>query len=479
MLLLARRLRLGHTTKLPIRLFNTVPHDGKEITHTRGEPHSSPPATPPTHCAPPNRPLGLLRFDDPKVAFGCLSTPELVRAWLVYYSLSFPLIVRNAESLYKLSVRLLGERNTHRVLKKTMFAQFCAGEDEFEVDRRIRELQSQGIGAILDYAAEAPIVNAGHDHEEDEHERNTQIFMQTIGLSSRLGRSPVAVKVTGLAEISLLEILSEYVVSSSFCSSSPSLPGIKDLKLPENLEISVRLLIDRLEKISSAGVTAGVPVMFDAEWVAVQPAIDWLSMQMMQRWNSRGSAAFLPVSTTYQCYLRSTPIRIKSDLEISARLKFKIGVKLVRGAYMVREKALSSLVICKDANETSKQYHEAIEVLKQSDQVGSVLLATHNEESVRKGISAGSKFRIAQLLGMGDNLTNILAAEKFPVYKYLPFGPVGLVVPYLLRRAQENSTLLGSPQVAVERRLLSEALTRRVSDLWTSLSLSTNNTRRS
>ena len=398
---------------------------------------------------------GPIRFDDPETAYSSYSSFELVRALGIYKACSVSPLVRNAEKLYKLSLRVGGSRLTHSILKHSLFAHFCAGEDEYGLNLRMSKLSSIGVGCILDYAAEAGVVDAS-----DHFEENTYNFLKAIDLASN-SKSPVAVKISGLAPLKVLEQLTVALSKSDF-NFGRTLPNLEGLGLSSTVTFEVSELLKRLDKICSLGKSRETPILIDAEWTEVQGAIDYLAILMMNKFNRGGHQI---ISTTYQCYLTSAPNRVKRDISLAQKLQFSLCAKVVRGAYLVRERELGNSRVCPDAETTSMQYHSVLSELARTDVVKWVLVASHNETSIKETIRLiqiyPSKFKFAQLLGMGDSLSFPLASRKFQVYKYVPFGPVELVVPYLLRRAQENSSLMGSPQVSKERELIVKELRRR------------------
>lgn len=386
-------------------------------------------------------PRALIRFDDPKTAFKALKTSEVFRSWAILQAFTFKPIVKNSEVLYNMSKRVLGSNFTHRVISQTVFKHFCAGEDPNGIQPRIAELRKSGIGAILDYAAESDPTQAS---TVDSFDANVTVFENSIRVVHSLpGENFAAIKITGLASPALLEKL------------SATLPK----PLPPQDAADLEKAVARLDRVCALASKLGVSVMIDAEWTTVQPAIDYLTISMMKKYNKERPV----VSTTYQCYLKVTPQRIKADLEI-AKGNFKLGAKLVRGAYLVSERTRSPGAVCDSFENTTAQFDAAINTLAAAPEAALVVVASHNTGSVRVALAAENfgKFRFAQLLGMRDNLTYPLAAAGVPVFKYIPYGPVPEVMPYLIRRAQENSSMFGSPAVAEERKMLAAELRKRL-----------------
>jgi len=220
--------------------------------------------------------------------------------------------------------------------------------------------------------------------------------------------------------------------------------------------------------------------MIDAEQSYFQPAIHRLAIEMMRTYNTDRAIVF----NTYQCYLKKAYKTIVLDLEQAKRQNFYFGAKLVRGAYMEQERARASLLGYKDPinpdyEATSAMYHKVLDecltrihALKTSgddpQKIG-IMVASHNQDTVKFGVRRMQELNLdpqervlcfAQLLGMCDQITFPLGQAGYSVYKYVPYGPVNEVLPYLSRRANENGTMLS--KVSVEKKLLRRELTRRI-----------------
>jgi proline dehydrogenase len=313
-----------------------------------------------THIARPH-----ISFKDPKTAYGSLSTIEVVRSWAILNAFTLKPLVKHREALYSISKRVFGSTLTHSLLRHTIFKHFCGGEDGVEIQKRVSQLRDSGIGAILDYAAESDATSA---LTESYFERNVDIFEKSIRtVHSLSGENFAAIKITGLASPSLLEKVSAALPATGL----PSLSSLKisPLDLSE-LENAYR----RLDQVCSLAESLGVGVMIDAEWTTVQPAIDFMAISMMKKHNKN-----LPiVSTTYQCYLKVTPDRIQKDLDLAKAGDFKLGAKVVRGAYLVSEATRSPGAVCDSYEITNAQYNAAIQTLAASPQAALVVVASHN-----------------------------------------------------------------------------------------------------
>jgi len=256
-----------------------------------------------------------------------------------------------------------------------------------------------------------------------------------------------------------------------------------------------RNMCDRVMKIMDLAQKLGVRVMVDAEWTDIQPAIDHIVI-FLQRIYNYGDQPI--VFNTYQTYLKGMHLRVLRDLERSRREGWRFGAKVVRGAYMVseREKARQRGVespVCETYEDTHQEFHDAIDAILAHQNLDAasappilpggrdgpgrtagakVLVASHNRSSIERTLQRMKELNkdhtdvyFGQLLGMADHLTFTLGANGYKAYKYVPYGPIGEVVPYLIRRTQENSTILGSDGVQEERRMVGQELRRRLSPI--------------
>ena len=237
-------------------------------------------------------------------------------------------------------------------------------------------------------------------------------------------------------------------------------PSQEEIKLYDNLE-------KRLITLAEEAYISGVRLFIDAEHLKFQPAIDNLVFNLQQKYNAKEKTDIPIVFSTYQCYLKDTPQRMVTDLERAKRYSYHFAAKLVRGAYMIHEKERAKLLgysspIHDTIGDTHACYDEAVEYLlryqSQNNVKLEIMCATHNQASIEKAIILMNELHIqessntvhfAQLYGMSDNLTYTLGKNGFRAYKYLPYGLVHEVMPYLMRRAQENRGMLdgGSKEI--------------------------------
>jgi len=260
----------------------------------------------------------------------------------------------------------------------------------------------------------------------------------------------------------------------------PLITGDDDGALTRDEEKQFKNMVNRLHTIFKYAKSQNVRVMIDAEQSYFQPAIHRLAIEMMRTYNTDKAIVF----NTYQCYLKKAHKTIVLDLEQAKRQNFYFGAKLVRGAYMEQERARAELLGYKDPinptyEATSEMYHKVLdECLTRIHQLKmdgedpqkiGIMVASHNENTVKYGVQRMKELDLdpqervlcfAQLLGMCDQITFPLGQAGYSVYKYVPYGPVNEVLPYLSRRANENGSLLG--KVEVEKSLLRQELGRRI-----------------
>eukprot|EP00928_Gymnodinium_smaydae_P022930 TRINITY_DN19108_c1_g1_i1.p1 TRINITY_DN19108_c1_g1~~TRINITY_DN19108_c1_g1_i1.p1 ORF type:complete len:654 (+),score=172.93 TRINITY_DN19108_c1_g1_i1:112-2073(+) len=234
-------------------------------------------------------------------------------------------------------------------------------------------------------------------------------------------------------------------------------------------------LVGRVQRILDLASELGVRVMVDAEWTDIQPAIDHIVIFLQRKYNVGDQPI---VFNTYQTYLKGMVGRVRRDLQRSSREGWRFGAKVVRGAYLVseREKAERRGVespVNETYEETEATFHETIDAILShkapSGARAEALVATHNRGSIEYTLGRMEELGLGsdavyfgQLLGMADHLTFTLGAHGYNAYKYVPYGPIGEVVPYLIRRTQENSAILGSEGVQEERRMVGRELRRRL-----------------
>ena len=382
---------------------------------------------------PLNLSLVKLDFSDTALAFQHASPADIRRARLLFGVLASPALVSagKALSLWALNWKL----PVKGLIRATVFRQFCGGETVAESRPAIQRLWSGGVGSILDYSVEGQTTDAAFD-------QTVEVVLQTLALAAHEpGLSLGVFKMTGIAPHDLLERMTLAA----------------ELTAAENQQLEkVRARIRRMAQFAAK---SGRTLMIDAEETWIQGAIDQLTREAMQEFNRDQ----LVVLTTIQCYRVGRQAQLRADLDHASDHSYFYGVKLVRGAYMEKERERAATIgyaspIQPDKAGTDAEYDACVrmmlEALGRPDAPGrvGVVIVTHNEGSNRLGAELltaqgwnpqNAPVWFAQLYGMSDFISYIMAHHGFRVAKYLPFGPIVNVMPYLLRRAEENTSVAG------------------------------------
>lgn len=391
-----------------------------------------------------------ISFDNTENAFAYKTDKELKSARFLFNSMGFPWFVQIGTRLTPYIMKT-GMPAVHNIIRKTIFKQFVGGETLEETASVGNTLGKYGIQVILDYGVEGKEGEASFDHATEE-------FIRVINYAATQTNIPfISIKVTGLARFELLQILNE----------APRLrSGIHDHE--EEIAEWDRVR-DRMYSICEVAAEKNIGVLIDAEESWIQDPIDRLTMEMMEAFNKEKVIVY----NTIQLYRHDRLSFLKLSHKIARQQGFKLGMKLVRGAYMEkeRERALDKGVaspIQRDKESTDHDYDESVRYCIENINDISVIIASHNEDSnlfaaqllEEKGIShKHHHVHFSQLYGMSDNITFNLAKEGLNVSKYLPFGPIKDVIPYLMRRAKENSSVSG--QTGRELSLIKKELQRR------------------
>lgn len=370
----------------------------------------------------------MLSFNNTEIAFSGKTKNDLNRSYWLFKMVSNSTFVNLGKSLTTFAI------NTHLpikgMIKATIFKQFCGGETIEECDKTIAELGKFNIGTILDYSVE------GKETEKDFDACTTETIA-TITKAKNSKYIPFCVfKVTGLARFDLLEKVS---INSNTLT-------------PEEQKEYGRVQL-RVNTICKAAHDAGIPIFIDAEESWIQPAIDNLANQMMVLYNTERAIVY----NTYQLYRKDRLAYLKHTYDLAVEGKYFLGAKLVRGAYMEKEriraaeKAYPSPIHDTKQN-TDVDYDQAVLFsIEHADRIA-ICAGTHNENSSmklaelmqQKNINPQHKhIYFSQLLGMSDHISYNLANAGYNVAKYVPYGPVREVLPYLIRRAQENTSVKG------------------------------------
>lgn len=386
----------------------------------------------------------MISFDNTEVAFSSKSNRDLKRAYWLFRIIASPSIVKFGKKATNLALNL--RLPISAPIKATIFRQFCGGETIAECVRTIADLGKFGIGTILDYSVE------GKTSDED-FDQTVDIIIQTIHRAANDPHIPFAVfKVTGIGRHDLIE--------------KASTPGYTPSTV-EQAEIDV--IVSRIDLICKAAHEAGTSVFIDAEESWIQDAIDQWTFDMMLKYNKEKCIVF----NTLQMYRHDRLAFLNDCISLAKENNVKYGIKLVRGAYMEKERARAiekgyPSPIQATKADTDKDYNAALKVILDNRSMFSLCAGTHNEDSSELLMNfmqeaqidpQSEQFYFAQLLGMSDHISYNVAHAKYHVAKYVPFGPVKEVLPYLLRRADENTSVAG--QTGRELSLIMKELDRR------------------
>lgn len=398
-----------------------------------------------------------LNFNDTEKAFAYKNDLQLKRAHWLFQFMQFGWIVKLGSLVTPLLIKF--KFPVKGLIKKTIFSQFVGGEKLSETTPVVKMLQDHDVDVILDYGVE------GGEYEDSKYDRETEEFIKVITFAGKQPNAPfISIKVTGLVSSILLNKLN---ISNPGNGNYPESIWQKIDALESSEKTNWDKLISRVDLICKAAEINGIGVMIDAEESWIQDPIDLIADLMMEKYNKSKFTVF----NTIQLYRSDRLSFLKSSIAEAQQLNYKPAYKLVRGAYMEKERkraiALnypSPIQISK--SQTDEAYNAAINYCCSIESPVCIVIASHNEESTIIAANHGQvnsnknvEIHFSQLYGMSDNLTFNLAAKGFKVSKYLPFGPVEEVIPYLMRRAQENSSISG--QTTRELYLLKKELSRR------------------
>jgi proline dehydrogenase len=386
-----------------------------------------------------------ITFEDTAIAFEYKSDKALRKAHFIFSLVNHPWISAFATGGVKAALKL--GLPVEGLVKSTVFDHFCGGESIPESERAIKLLARYGVGTILDYSVEGEKSVEGFDRTTDE-------IIRTIEKARESKDVPFSVfKVTGICSTELLEKLHN----------------------KEQLSVDEVAAYERARKrvnaICEASSIHQVPVLIDAEETWIQDPIDALAYEMMERYNKQKTLVF----NTFQLYRKASLQNLKNAYNNAVQKNYHLGAKLVRGAYMEKERARAeekgyASPIHDNKEGSDKDFNASLVFSIQHIDRISIMCGSHNEfsnqyltELMNENNISPSDKRIwfAQLFGMSDNISFNLAKEGYNVAKYVPYGPVRAVMPYLFRRAAENTSVAG--QSSRELILLRRELQRRKS----------------
>jgi proline dehydrogenase len=366
-------------------------------------------------------------FDNTEVALALKSDSELTRAYFLFEMIKKASLIKIGAAVTNFALQ--AKLPVTKLIRVTVFDHFCGGINEDDCGEVIKKMHSKNVHTVLDYSVEG---------KEDEEQFNyvVQKILKTLELAKADSAIPFVVfKPTAFGRFKIYQKLTEGHTLSA--SETEEWQAIKS----------------RFDAVCSKAHDYNIPILIDAEESWMQDAVDTLVEKLMERYNKNKVIVF----STLQAY-RWDRLEYLKDLHERAKVQgFKIGMKLVRGAYMEKERARALKKaykdpICKDKKTTDALYNTILDYMLSHSYDMHLFAGTHNEESSyllmammkSKGVLENDKsIWFGQLYGMSDHISYNLAEQGYNVAKYLPFGPVKDVMPYLIRRAEENTSVTG------------------------------------
>lgn len=373
-------------------------------------------------------------FDNTQIAFALKSNSQLNASYFLFKMMALKPLVKIGTKMISLALRL--NLPVESLIRKTIFDQFCGGINEVDCLKVVDILETKGVSAVLDYAVEGKA-------NESEFDNALQKVLKIIEFDKERQAIPFSVfKPTSLGRIDLYEKIGNQEI-------------LTDVEQEEWDRV-----VTRFDRVCKEAYQKNVSVLIDAEESWMQTAADELILEMMRKYNKEKAIVF----NTLQMYRWDRMGYLEEIHQAAKNEGFYIGVKLVRGAYMEKENERAEennykSPICSSKQETDENYNSALQFITNNLDVFSLFAGTHNESSAyylmelmqQKNIPANDvRIWFAQLYGMSDTMSFNLAANGYNVAKYLPFGPVKEVIPYLIRRAQENTAVAGQTSRELE-----------------------------
>lgn len=404
-------------------------------------------------------PYPPISFDNTEIAFAHRSDKDLKEAQWLFSMMAKPWVVKLGTKLAPWSIN--AGLPVKGIIRRTIFKHFVGGETLEEIIPVARQLGDSNVQAVIDYGVEGKEGEAEFDHATNE-------FIRVIRFAATQANVPfMSVKVTGLARFDLLANLDGMMHKAGGSLINRYKTAL--VKISANELNEWNRVVERMRAICNAAAESQVGFLVDAEESWIQDPVDALTMLMMEEYNRQR----LVVYNTIQLYRHDRLQFLKQSYETANERGFLLGAKLVRGAYMEKERKRavernypSPIQPTKEA--CDRDYDLAVHFcIEHLDQVG-LIVASHNEESnllttrllQEKDLPLNHPHvHFSQLYGMSDNITYNLAKAGCSVSKYLPFGPIKDVIPYLMRRAQENTSVGG--QTTRELYLIKKELHRR------------------
>jgi proline dehydrogenase len=402
-----------------------------------------------------------ISFDNTAYAFAYKNDAELKKARFLFSSMGKPWLLKLGLKLMPWAVKY-HIPFTKTIIRKTIFSQFVGGETLEETARLAALLGQYHVDVILDYGVEGGEGELNFDEA-------TAAFIRVVEYAASQPNIPfMSIKVTGIARFSLLEKL-DGMMSKGGEGTLMKRYTTAVAALPSEEQAEWQKAVMRLQRITEVASRTHVGVLVDAEESWIQDPVDALTMLMMDNFNKERAVIY----NTIQCYRHDRLAFLQQSHRAAADRNFILGVKIVRGAYMEKERQRAETMAYPSPIQPNKEasdhdFNLALRYCLENIRQVSLIVASHNEYSniqatnimIEKNIPSGHPHvHFSQLYGMSDNITFNLAHHGYGVSKYLPFGPINDVVPYLLRRAQENSSVSG--QTGRELGLINRELKRR------------------
>lgn len=369
----------------------------------------------------------MLSFENTEIAFKSKTNSALNNAYFLFRLIGNRQLIKWTKPFAGIAVRI--PFPFRYVIKNTIFEHFCGGESIAECERNIVDLSNFHVKTILDYSVE------GKESEID-FESTTHEILLTQERALMDDNVPFSVfKVTGIARFALLEKVSN------------------GDSLSETEKAEFDRVKNRIDRICHKAADTKRKVMVDAEETWIQPVLDDLTIEMMKKYNTKEPVVY----NTYQMYRHDRLEALKKIGEKAELENFYVGVKLVRGAYMEKERKRAQELgyespIQPNKLASDRDFNAALDFLTERIHRFAICCGSHNEQSCAYLTELMHKHQIkkqdhhiyfSQLLGMSDHISFNLASEGYNVAKYVPYGPLKDVLPYLIRRADENTSVAG------------------------------------
>jgi proline dehydrogenase len=402
-----------------------------------------------------------ISFDNSEYAFAYKTDRQLKNAHFLFSAMGKPWLVNLGLKLTPLAIKWRLPFTTP-VIRNTIFQQFVGGETLEETSAVAKKLGEYNVQVILDYGVE------GGDDGEHGFDHATEEFIRVIDYAATQPNIPfMSIKVTGFSRFALLTKIDGLMNTAEGTLMKRYLAAVE--KLPGNEKEEWHRVRVRLMRICEVAAEKKIGVLVDAEETWIQDPVDALTILMMDTFNKPQVVVY----NTIQLYRHDRFKFLRDSYEAAAERNFVLGAKLVRGAYMEKERLRATEMnypspIQPDKESTDRDYDDAVKFSIEHLDIIAVIIASHNEQSNLRATELLQQKNIplhhphvhfSQLYGMSDNITFNLAKAGCSVSKYLPFGPIKDVIPYLMRRAQENSSVGG--QTGRELGLIRKELARR------------------